>query len=175
MPDSLGRSCGSTLLPCLRPRARGRLLPPSIPKQQRRSDKQRDEEPIQDQDPQGSWRTPRAQPEEQRDHGDQRLSERRREQRVRHPVWSEARDDGTDDSDGEHPDKHQVGEVVLTPDYADGKVYPDEKERCRERNTDGGSVRDIARLPRYQHIRKTSAEQEGAGESEIGQGPGPLR
>src|ERR671910_2784623 len=46
MPDSLGRSCGSTLLPC----ARGSLLPPSIPKQQRRSDKQRDEEPIQGQD-----------------------------------------------------------------------------------------------------------------------------
>ena len=74
MPDSLGRSCGSTLLPC----ARGGLLPPSIPKQQRRSDKQPDEEPVQDQDSQDSRRVPRAQPEDQRDHGDRRLGERRR-------------------------------------------------------------------------------------------------
>ncbi len=82
-----------------------------------------------------------------------------------------ARDDGTDDSDGEHPDIHHVGEVVLRPDDADGKVHPDEEERCRERNADGGSVRDIACLPRYQHIRETSAEDEGTGENEIGQVP----
>jgi hypothetical protein len=37
---------GSTPRPC----ARGSLLPCSMPKQQRRSDKQRDEEPIQGQD-----------------------------------------------------------------------------------------------------------------------------
>src|SRR5918998_3268106 len=30
-------------------------------------------------------------------------SERRREQRACHSMWLEARDDGTDDSDGEHP------------------------------------------------------------------------
>ena len=39
------------------------------------------------------------------------------------------------------------------------------------RNAGGGSVRDIARLPRYQLIRKTSAEQKGTGNSEIGQVP----
>src|ERR687889_771032 len=156
MPVSLGRSCGSTLLPC----ARGGMLPRSIPKQRRRSDKQRDEEPIQDQDPQDSWRAPRAQPEDQRDRGDQRLSERRRGQRARHSMWPEARDDGTDDSDGEHPGIHRVCGVVLGPDDANGKVYPDEEESCRERNADGGSVRDIARLPRYQYIRETSAEDE---------------
>ena len=98
MPDSLGRSCGSTLLPF----PRGKLLPPSIPKQPGRADKQRDEEPIQDQDSQDSRRAPReAQPEDQHDHGDQCLSERRREQRACHSMWLEARDDGTDDSDGE--------------------------------------------------------------------------
>jgi len=77
MPDSLGRSCGSTLRPC----ARGSLLPRSMPKQQRRSDKQRDEEPIQGQDL--SRPAPRGvQPEDQRDHGDQRLSEHRRGRRA---------------------------------------------------------------------------------------------
>src|SRR5215210_2201227 len=147
MPDSLGRCCGSTLRPC----ARGSLLPRSIPKQQRRSAKQRDEEPVQGQElyrpaPRG------AQP---CDHGYQRLSERRREQRACHSVWPEARDDGTDDPDGEHPDIHQVGEVVLGPDDANGKVQPDEDQCCRERSADGGSVGDIARLLRYQLIRKT--------------------
>jgi len=36
---------------------------------------------------------------------------------------------------------------------ADGAVHPDKDECCRHRNADGGSVRDIARLPRYQLIR----------------------
>ena len=86
-------------------------------------------------------------------------------------MWLEARDEGTDNSDGEHPDVHQVGEVSLVSDYANGKVYPDKEERCRDRNADGGSVRDMACLPRYQLIRETSAEQEDAGDSEIGQVP----
>ncbi len=48
----------------------------STPKQPRRSDEQRDEEPVQGQDL--YRRAPReAQPEDQHDHGDQRLSERR--------------------------------------------------------------------------------------------------
>ena len=110
-------------------------------------------------------------PGDQRDPDDQRLSERRREQRACHSMWPEARDDGTDESDGKHPDIHQVGELVLIPDDANGSVYPDEDECCRKRNDDGGSVREIARLPRCQLIRETSAEQEGAGESEIGQVP----
>lgn len=72
MPDPLGSSRGTTFRPC----ASGSLLPPGIPKQQRRSDEQRDEEPVQDQE--DSRRAPRAQPEDQRDHGDQRLGERHR-------------------------------------------------------------------------------------------------
>src|SRR5215213_2932317 len=70
-------------------------------------------------------------------------SECRREQRACHSMWLEARDDGTDDYDGEHPDIHQVGGVARSPDDANGKVHPDEDECCRERNADGGSVRDI--------------------------------
>jgi hypothetical protein len=171
MPDSLGRSRGSTLLPL----PHGKLLSPSIPKLQRRSDEQRDEEPVHDQDPQDSRRAPRAQPEHQLDRGDQRLSERRRQQRACHFVRPEARDDGTDDPHGEHPAIHQVGGVARIPDDADGKVYPDEDERRRERDADGESVRDIARLPRYQLIRETAAEDEGTGDDEIGQGPGSFR
>jgi hypothetical protein len=90
-------------------------------------------------------------------------------------MWPEARDDGTDDPDGEHPDIHRVGVVVLRPNDANGTGQPDEEECCRERNADGGSVRDIARLARYQLIRETSAEDEGTSENEIGQGPGRCR
>ena len=113
-------------------------------------------------------------PGDQRDHGDQHLSERRSEQRACHSMWPETRDDGTNDSDGEHPDIHQVDELVLSPDEPNGKVHPDEDECCHERNADGGSVRDIARLPRCKLIRETSADQEGTGESEIGQVPDHL-
>ncbi len=89
-------------------------------------------------------------PGNQRNHGDQRLSKRRREQRACPSMWPEARDDGTDDSDGEHPEIHQVGGFVLTPDEPNGKVHPDEEKRCRKRNADRNSVRDTAHLPRYQ-------------------------
>ena len=63
-------------------------------------------------------------------------------------MWLEARDDCTDGSDGEHPDIHQVGEVVWLPDDANGKVHPDEDECGRERKADGGFLRGIVRLPR---------------------------
>ena len=71
-------------------------------------------------------------PGDQRDHGDQRLSERRREQRACHSMWLEARDDGTDESDGEHPAIHQVGVVACSPDDANGAIHPEEEECCRE-------------------------------------------
>ena len=136
------KALGSTLRPC----ARGCSLPPSIPKQQRRSDKQRNEEPGHAQDlcqsaPLG------AQPEGHRDRGDQRLSECHREQRARHPRWPEARDDGAGDPYGEHPEVHQVGGVVLGPDDPNGKVYPDQKERCRKRNADGVDAVTDTNLP----------------------------
>ena len=86
------------------------------------------------------------QPGDQRDHGDQRLSERRREQRACHSMWLEARDYGTDDSDGEHPDIHQVGGIAISPEDANSTDHPDEDECCRERNADGPFVRGIARL-----------------------------
>ena len=57
-----------------------------------------------------------------------------------------ARDEGADDSDGEHPEVHQVGGVALSADDANGTVHPYENECCRERKSDGGSVRGIARL-----------------------------
>lgn len=53
----------------------------------------------------------------------------------------EARDDGTDDSDSEHPEIHQVGGIAVLPDDANAKTQPDEDECCRERNADGGSLR----------------------------------
>src|SRR5919107_2700785 len=80
-----------------------RELPFSETKQPGRSDKQRDEEPIQPQILRHGAITGMLRPGDARDHGDQRLSERRREQRAWHSMWLEARDDGTDDSDGEHP------------------------------------------------------------------------
>ncbi len=54
-------------------------------------------------------------PGDQRDHGDHRLSERRREQRACQSMWPEARDDGTDDSDGEHPDIHKSARSPARP------------------------------------------------------------
>ena len=77
---------------------------------------------------------------EQRDHGEQRLSERRRAHRACHPMWLQARDDGTGYPDGEHPGVHQVGGVAFTSENVYGRDQPDEDERCRERNADGGSV-----------------------------------
>ena len=60
-------------------------------------------------------------------------------------MWLEAGDDGTDDSDGEYPDIHQVGESARSPDDAGGKDHPDEDDECcRERNADGGSVRGVS-------------------------------
>jgi hypothetical protein len=46
-----------------------------------------------------------------------------------------SRDEGTGDSDGEHPDIHRIGGIALVSDDADRKVYPDQQERCRERDT----------------------------------------
>jgi len=86
------------------------------------------------------------------------LSKRRRHQRARHFLRPKPCDEDACDSDGEHPDIHQVGAFVRFSDDADGKVYPDEEERCRERNAASESVRDITALPRYQHICETSAE-----------------
>ena len=56
-------------------------------------------------------------------------------------MWLEARDEGTDNSDGEHPDVHQVGGVSLVSHNSNGKVHPDKEKCCRHRNADGGSVR----------------------------------
>ena len=83
-------------------------------------------------------------PGDQRDHGDQCLSERRREQRACHPMWLEARHNGTDDSDGEHPDIHQVDGVFLISDDANSTVHPEKDECGGERKTYGGSVHGIA-------------------------------
>jgi hypothetical protein len=83
-------------------------------------------------------------------------------------MWLESRDDGTDDADGENPAIHQVGVVVLRPDDADGRIYPDEDECCCERNANGGSVCAIACHPRCQLIGDASAEDQGGGESEVG-------
>jgi len=66
---------------------------------------------------------------------------------------------------------HQVGGVALVPDDANGKVYPDEEERCPDRNADGSSVHYTAHPPRYQLIRETRAKQKGAGDNEIERRP----
>ena len=131
----------------------GRLLARSMPKEPGRSDEERDEEPVQPEDLGDRADRGLVLSSDQRDHGDQRLSERHREQRACHSPWLKARDDGADDSDGEHPDIHQVGGVARLPDDPNGKDQPDEEECCRERNTDGGSVRGVARLPRCQLMR----------------------
>jgi hypothetical protein len=95
-------------------------------------------------------------PGDQGDHGDQHLGERRREQRACHSMWLEARDVGTDDSHGEHPEGHHLG-VAFTPEDANGN----EDECSRERNADGGSVLVVshgyllifASLAAYNHRR----------------------
>jgi hypothetical protein len=46
-----------------------------------------------------------------------------------------SRDEGTDDSDGEHPDIHRVVRIALVSDDADRKVYPDQQARGLERDT----------------------------------------
>ena len=53
-----------------------------------------------------------------RDHGDQHLSQGRREHRARHANGLAAPDDGTDYAGGEHWTEHQVEGVVLGPDDA---------------------------------------------------------
>jgi len=80
-------------------------------------------------------------PEDQRDQGDQRLSERRCEQRAGHSNWLEARDDGIDKTNSEYPHIHQIGGVALNPKDANGKGNPDAEECGGERNTGSGSVR----------------------------------
>jgi hypothetical protein len=80
-------------------------------------------------------------PEDQRDQGDQRLSERRCEQRAGHSNWLEARDDGIDKTNSEYPHIHQIGGVALNPKDANGKGNPDEEKCGGERNTGSGSVR----------------------------------
>jgi hypothetical protein len=102
------------------------------------------------------------------------LSERGREQRARHSSRLEARDDGPDDTDGEHAAKHHVGVVALGPDDANRSIHPDENECSRERNADGGSVRGTACLPRQELIGDTSAGQQSAKGSEVKQVPDHL-
>ena len=112
-----------------------------------------------------------AQTGDQCDHTDQHLSKCRCKQRTCHSMWPEACDERTDDSDDDHSTIHQVGGVVLCPDYPDRKIHPDEEKCCRDRNADSNPVRDIVHLSRYQFIHETSAEQEGSGNSEIGKAP----
>ena len=79
-------------------------------------------------------------PGDQRDHGDQRLSECRCAQSAGHSPWPKAGDHGTDDSDGEHPGVHQVEGVALGPDEANGTDHPEQEDCCRECSADGESV-----------------------------------
>src|SRR5688572_16723783 len=55
-------------------------------------------------------------------------------------MRSQARDEGTDDSDGEHAEIHQVGRIAVLPDDAHAKAQPDEDACRRERRADGESV-----------------------------------
>ncbi len=61
-------------------------------------------------------------------------------------MWLETCDDGADDSDGEHPEIHQVERVTFNSDHTNGTDQPDENECCRERKNRGESV--IVRLHR---------------------------
>jgi hypothetical protein len=83
-------------------------------------------------------------------------------------MWLEARDDGTDGPDGEHSTIHQVGGVILSPDDADGEIQPDEDDCRRERDADAGSLRMIFCHPHCQLVGGASADDQGAGDSEIG-------
>jgi len=60
--------------------------------------------------------------------GDRRLSERRSDQRAGHSTRSEARDEGADAPNGEHPEVHQVGRVATPLDDADAEAQSDEDE-----------------------------------------------
>src|SRR5262245_38588471 len=82
-----------------------------------------------------------------------------------------ARDECTDESDGEHSQIHQIDGTVS--DDASGRIYPEQDEACHAGNTDGGSVRNRAPLSCNQFISETRAEQEGTPESESDWGPVP--
>ena len=86
-------------------------------------------------------------PNHERDHGDQHLSDRCREERHRHSTRLEARDKGADESDGDHSQIHQVHGTVA--DDASGGVDKEEDEPCHACNADGGSVRNRAPLSCY--------------------------
>jgi hypothetical protein len=58
----------------------------------------------------------------------------------------QACDDSADDSDGEHPEIHQVGGITVLPDNANAKTKPDKDECRRERDADGESVRGVVRF-----------------------------
>jgi hypothetical protein len=55
-------------------------------------------------------------------------------------MWLATCDDGANDSDGEHPEIHQVEGVPLNSDHANRTDEPDEDKCCRERKHSGESV-----------------------------------
>ena len=64
----------------------------------------------------------------------------------------EARVDGTDDSNSEHPEIHQVGGIAVLPNNANAKAQPDKDKCCRKRNADGRSVRDTICMCSHEHV-----------------------
>jgi hypothetical protein len=71
------------------------------------------------------------------------LSECRSEQRAGHSTGSEARDEGADNPDSEHPEVHQVGRVAISPDNANAEAESDQDEGCRDRDTSGKSIHRV--------------------------------
>ena len=55
-------------------------------------------------------------------------------------MGSEASDEGTDDSHGEHSEIHQIGRILLAANDPIREVYPDQHQGCKHRNCDRHSV-----------------------------------
>jgi hypothetical protein len=98
------------------------MLPRRSPKQPSRQEPQRGEESIQPNYLAGWAIAATLHSGDQRNHGDENLDERHREQRARQTTRPETRDGGTDDPDGEHTAERQVGGVVLGPDTPTARV-----------------------------------------------------
>ena len=112
------------------------VLARRAPKQQSRSDKQQGEERIQNKHTKHTRWTPGIGiRDNERNHGNQSLGKCHREQRAGHSTRLEARDEGADESDGEHSEIYQVKALVI-PNDAHGSVHPYEDKCCCDRNAD---------------------------------------
>jgi hypothetical protein len=83
-------------------------------------------------------------------------------------MWLKARDEGTDDPDGEHSGIYRIGGIILAPDEGNSKVDSDEDEDDHNCNTEGSQAQSVACHSGCQLVGTASADQHGAEDREIG-------